>query len=107
MAGLATHLHFHEPSNFVLVSFLQGGLFHEICQPGENGKGAKCWFSTATADLYTVKNVHLLSIKIVIILVILVLFQRDPEIGTEIIAKAQFLPSCCCLSPGGQLNTQR
>ena len=41
MAGLATHLHFHEPSNFVLVSFLQGGLFHEICQPGENGKGAK------------------------------------------------------------------
>ena len=71
MAGLATHLHFHEPSNFVLVSFLQGGLFHEICQLGENGKGAKCRFSTATADLYTLKNVYLLSIKIAIILVLI------------------------------------
>lgn len=37
MAGLATHLHYHEPSNYVLVSFLQHGLFHKICQPGENG----------------------------------------------------------------------
>ncbi|KAJ7386940.1 putative ATP-dependent RNA helicase ddx60 [Desmophyllum pertusum] len=38
MAGLATHLHYHEPSNFVLVSFVQRGLFHELCQPGTNGK---------------------------------------------------------------------
>ncbi|CAH3109022.1 unnamed protein product, partial [Pocillopora meandrina] len=38
MAGLATHLHYHEPSNYVLVSFLQRGLFHKICQPEENGK---------------------------------------------------------------------
>ncbi|XP_078360874.1 putative ATP-dependent RNA helicase DDX60 isoform X2 [Oculina patagonica] len=38
MAGLATHLHYHEPSNYVLVSFLQGGLFHDLCQPGKNGK---------------------------------------------------------------------
>ncbi|XP_078360877.1 putative ATP-dependent RNA helicase DDX60 [Oculina patagonica] len=32
MAGLVTHLHYHEPSNFVLVSFLQRGLFHKICK---------------------------------------------------------------------------
>ncbi|XP_044173202.1 probable ATP-dependent RNA helicase DDX60 isoform X1 [Acropora millepora] len=38
MAGLATHLHYHEPSNYVLVSFLQSGLFHDLCQPGLNGK---------------------------------------------------------------------
>ncbi|KAJ7386934.1 putative ATP-dependent RNA helicase ddx60 [Desmophyllum pertusum] len=38
MAGLATHLHYHEPSNFVLVSFVQRGLFHKLCQPGTNGK---------------------------------------------------------------------
>jgi len=38
MAGLATHLHYHEPSNYVLVSFLQRGLFHDLCQPGLKGK---------------------------------------------------------------------
>lgn len=38
MAGLATHLHYHEPSNYVLVSFLQRGLFHDLCQPGADGK---------------------------------------------------------------------
>ncbi len=38
MAGLATHLHYHEPSNYVLVSFLQRGLFHALCQPGKDGK---------------------------------------------------------------------
>ncbi|KAM9579251.1 putative ATP-dependent RNA helicase DDX60 isoform 3-T3 [Guaruba guarouba] len=32
-AGLVTHLHYHEPSNFVLVSFLEKGLFHKLCQP--------------------------------------------------------------------------
>ncbi|XP_067407878.1 probable ATP-dependent RNA helicase DDX60 [Emydura macquarii macquarii] len=35
--GLVTHLHYHEPSNFVLVSFLEKGLFHKLCQPIENG----------------------------------------------------------------------
>ena len=41
MAGLATHLHYHEPSNYVLVSFLQRGLFHDLCQqPGLNGKNS-------------------------------------------------------------------
>ena len=40
MAGLATHLHYHEPSNYVLVSFLQRGLFHKLCsQPGARVKG--------------------------------------------------------------------
>ncbi|XP_019376606.1 PREDICTED: probable ATP-dependent RNA helicase DDX60 [Gavialis gangeticus] len=32
-AGLVCHLHYHEPSNFVLVSFLVKGLFHKLCQP--------------------------------------------------------------------------
>lgn len=32
MAGLATHLHYHEPANFVFVSFLQQGLFHKLCK---------------------------------------------------------------------------
>ncbi|XP_009675480.2 probable ATP-dependent RNA helicase DDX60 isoform X1 [Struthio camelus] len=36
-AGLVTHLHYHEPSNFVLVSFLVKGLFHKLCQPIEEG----------------------------------------------------------------------
>ncbi|CAH3109010.1 unnamed protein product [Pocillopora meandrina] len=38
MAGLATHLHYHEPSNFVLISFLRSGLFHKLCQPRTKGK---------------------------------------------------------------------
>ncbi|XP_035676190.1 probable ATP-dependent RNA helicase DDX60 [Branchiostoma floridae] len=33
MAGLASHLHYHEPSNFVLVWLLQKGIFHKICVP--------------------------------------------------------------------------
>uniref|UniRef100_A0A8C3XTJ1 DExD/H-box helicase 60 n=1 Tax=Chelydra serpentina TaxID=8475 RepID=A0A8C3XTJ1_CHESE len=32
-AGLVSHLHYHEPSNLVLVSFLVKGLFHKLCQP--------------------------------------------------------------------------
>ncbi|XP_043828234.1 probable ATP-dependent RNA helicase DDX60 [Dromiciops gliroides] len=32
-SGLLAHLHYHEPSNFVLVSFLEKGLFHKLCQP--------------------------------------------------------------------------
>ncbi|XP_075716381.1 putative ATP-dependent RNA helicase DDX60 isoform X2 [Rhinoderma darwinii] len=31
--GLVTHLHYHEPSNFVFVRFLQKGLFHQLCKP--------------------------------------------------------------------------
>nr|XP_033814625.1 probable ATP-dependent RNA helicase DDX60 [Geotrypetes seraphini] len=29
-AGLVSHLHYHEPSNFILVSFLLKGLFHKM-----------------------------------------------------------------------------
>ncbi|CAN2388724.1 ATP-dependent RNA helicase, partial [Pristimantis euphronides] len=31
--GLATHLHYHEPSNFVFIRFLKKGLFHQLCKP--------------------------------------------------------------------------
>ncbi|NWU06647.1 DDX60 helicase, partial [Cephalopterus ornatus] len=31
--GLVTHLYYHEPSNFVFVSFLVKGLLHKLCQP--------------------------------------------------------------------------
>ncbi|XP_043919450.1 probable ATP-dependent RNA helicase DDX60 [Protopterus annectens] len=32
-AGLVSHLHYHEPSNFMFVNFLVKGLFHKICKP--------------------------------------------------------------------------
>uniref|UniRef100_A0A803JIA1 DEXD/H-box helicase 60 n=1 Tax=Xenopus tropicalis TaxID=8364 RepID=A0A803JIA1_XENTR len=35
--GLVTHLHYHEPSNFVFVSFLENGLFHRLCQRNTKG----------------------------------------------------------------------
>ncbi|KAM4052173.1 putative ATP-dependent RNA helicase DDX60 isoform 2-T3 [Anomaloglossus baeobatrachus] len=31
--GLVAHLHYHEPSNFVFVRFLEKGLFHQLCKP--------------------------------------------------------------------------
>ncbi|XP_007527285.3 probable ATP-dependent RNA helicase DDX60 [Erinaceus europaeus] len=36
-AGLVSHLHYHEPSNLVFVSFLVKGLFHDLCQPTRKG----------------------------------------------------------------------
>uniref|UniRef100_A0A8C9GCS1 RNA helicase n=1 Tax=Piliocolobus tephrosceles TaxID=591936 RepID=A0A8C9GCS1_9PRIM len=36
-AGLVSHLHCHEPSNLVFVSFLVNGLFHDLCQPTSKG----------------------------------------------------------------------
>ncbi|KAM4708141.1 putative ATP-dependent RNA helicase DDX60 isoform 2-T2 [Discoglossus pictus] len=30
--GLVSHLHYHEPANFVFVSFLEKGLFDQLCQ---------------------------------------------------------------------------
>uniref|UniRef100_A0A8C5XE53 DExD/H-box helicase 60 n=1 Tax=Microcebus murinus TaxID=30608 RepID=A0A8C5XE53_MICMU len=36
-AGLVSHLHYHEPSNLVFVSFLVKGLFHNLCQPAREG----------------------------------------------------------------------
>uniref|UniRef100_A0A8C5JYK5 DDX60-like winged helix domain-containing protein n=2 Tax=Jaculus jaculus TaxID=51337 RepID=A0A8C5JYK5_JACJA len=38
-AGLVSHLHYHEPSNLVFVSFLVKGLFHNLCQ--QTIKGSK------------------------------------------------------------------
>ncbi|OCT99646.1 hypothetical protein XELAEV_18005428mg [Xenopus laevis] len=35
--GLVTHLNYHEPSNFVFVSFLEKGLFHRLCQVESKG----------------------------------------------------------------------
>nr|XP_058158354.1 probable ATP-dependent RNA helicase DDX60 [Dasypus novemcinctus] len=32
-SGLVSHLHYHEPANFVLVRFLEKGLFHKLCTP--------------------------------------------------------------------------
>lgn len=37
-AGLVSHLHYREPSNFVLVDFLTKGLLHKLCQPIQKGK---------------------------------------------------------------------
>ncbi|XP_060102535.1 probable ATP-dependent RNA helicase DDX60 [Heteronotia binoei] len=36
-SGLVTHLHYHEPSNIVLVEFLVKGLFHKLCQRSKEG----------------------------------------------------------------------
>ncbi|XP_054984026.1 probable ATP-dependent RNA helicase DDX60 [Sorex araneus] len=32
-SGLVSHLHYHEPANFVFVSLLRKGLFHKLCTP--------------------------------------------------------------------------
>ena len=48
LAGLATHLHYHEPSNFVLVTFLRDGLLHDFCRCARSGgKFAACVITTA------------------------------------------------------------
>ncbi|XP_073462223.1 probable ATP-dependent RNA helicase DDX60 isoform X1 [Aquarana catesbeiana] len=39
LTGLVTHLHYHEPSNFLFVSFLKKGLFHELCKPSTKYPG--------------------------------------------------------------------
>ncbi|XP_038611250.1 probable ATP-dependent RNA helicase DDX60 isoform X2 [Tachyglossus aculeatus] len=36
-AGLVSHLHYHEPANFLLVSFLVKGLLHKLCTPIKEG----------------------------------------------------------------------
>ncbi|XP_068953370.1 probable ATP-dependent RNA helicase DDX60 isoform X2 [Petaurus breviceps papuanus] len=36
-AGLVSHLFYEEPSNFLFVSFLRKGLFHNLCQPTNKG----------------------------------------------------------------------
>ncbi|XP_072018236.1 probable ATP-dependent RNA helicase DDX60 [Amphiura filiformis] len=37
LAGLATHLFYHEPANLTFVSMLQEGAFHKICEPSPGG----------------------------------------------------------------------
>ncbi|XP_037008816.2 probable ATP-dependent RNA helicase DDX60 isoform X1 [Artibeus jamaicensis] len=32
-SSLVSHLHYHEPANFVLVSLLKKGIFHKLCTP--------------------------------------------------------------------------
>ncbi|XP_069782250.1 probable ATP-dependent RNA helicase DDX60 [Narcine bancroftii] len=45
-AGLVTHLHQHEPANFIFVSFLVKGLFHKICsQPDTSARRGATRFS--------------------------------------------------------------
>lgn len=44
-AGLVSHLHYHEPSNLVFVSFLVKGLFHNLCQPTGKGKLDFCVYN--------------------------------------------------------------
>jgi len=44
-AGLVSHLHYHEPSNLVFVSFLVKGLFHNLCQPTREGKLDVCVYN--------------------------------------------------------------
>lgn len=52
-AGLVSHLHYHEPSNLVFVSFLVRGLFHNLCQPTRKGKldVAYLWYKNAKVRL--------------------------------------------------------
>ncbi|XP_057576651.1 probable ATP-dependent RNA helicase DDX60 [Hippopotamus amphibius kiboko] len=56
-SGLVTHLHYHEPSNFVLVSLLVKGLFHKLCVP-TNIKGQKT-FSEEVMETLVVVLAHL------------------------------------------------
>ncbi|XP_022789735.1 probable ATP-dependent RNA helicase DDX60 [Stylophora pistillata] len=60
MAGLATHLHYHEPSNYILVSFLRRGLFHKLCKPGKNGE-----FSQEVMRTIVLVISHLIGRKVV------------------------------------------
>ncbi|XP_006896731.1 PREDICTED: probable ATP-dependent RNA helicase DDX60-like [Elephantulus edwardii] len=55
--GLVTHLHYHEPANFVLVSFLVKGLFHKLCIPMKR-KGPKK-FSEEVMETLVVVLAHL------------------------------------------------
>ena len=43
LSGLATHLHYHEPSNFILVTFLHEGLLHDFCAAKDARLRGKCF----------------------------------------------------------------
>ncbi|XP_043919452.1 probable ATP-dependent RNA helicase DDX60 [Protopterus annectens] len=53
-SGLATHLHYHEPSNFVLIRFLEKGLFHKLCKRSLTNKGGKQFSETVMETLVLV-----------------------------------------------------
>ncbi|XP_043927917.1 probable ATP-dependent RNA helicase DDX60 [Protopterus annectens] len=53
-SGLATHLHYREPSNFVLISFLEKGLFHKLCERSLTNKGGKQFSETVMETLVLV-----------------------------------------------------
>lgn len=55
-SGLVSHLHYHEPSNLVFVSFLVKGLFHDLCQPTR--KGSK-YFSQDVMEKLVLVLAHL------------------------------------------------
>ncbi|XP_068134929.1 probable ATP-dependent RNA helicase DDX60 isoform X2 [Hyperolius riggenbachi] len=55
--GLVTHLHYHEPSNFVFVIFLEKGLFHDICMQSTT-KGPKK-FSNSVMETLILILAHL------------------------------------------------
>ncbi|KAM7143068.1 putative ATP-dependent RNA helicase DDX60 [Molossus nigricans] len=56
-SGLVSHLHYHEPANFVLVSLLKKGLFHKLCIPTKiNGQKS---FSKEVMETLVVVLAHL------------------------------------------------
>ncbi|XP_055970315.1 probable ATP-dependent RNA helicase DDX60 [Sorex fumeus] len=60
-SGLVSHLHYHEPANFVFVSLLRKGLFHKLCTP-ERRKGCKT-FSEDVMQALVVVLAHLFGRK--------------------------------------------
>ncbi|XP_054984020.1 probable ATP-dependent RNA helicase DDX60 [Sorex araneus] len=60
-SGLVSHLHYHEPANFVFVSFLRKGLFHKLCTP-HTRKGYKT-FSNDVMKTLVIVLAHLFGRK--------------------------------------------
>ncbi|XP_077209763.1 putative ATP-dependent RNA helicase DDX60 isoform X2 [Paroedura picta] len=58
--GLVTHLHYHEPSNIVLVEFLVKGLFHKLCQRSKKGQKL---FSESVMETLVLVLAHLFGRK--------------------------------------------
>ncbi|XP_027622588.1 probable ATP-dependent RNA helicase DDX60 isoform X2 [Tupaia chinensis] len=51
-SGLVSHLHYHEPANFIFVSLLVKGLFHKLCIP--TNKNGQKKFSKAVMETLVV-----------------------------------------------------
>jgi hypothetical protein len=41
LAGIITHLHYHEPGNLAFVYLLRSGALRELCTPEKDGKISK------------------------------------------------------------------